>query len=64
MKIVCEKHEDITENAFVVQYIDKSSGRGILKRKIYCLKCITDFLDKLNLPKVTEEKDPVSTPEN
>jgi glutaredoxin 2 len=55
--IQCEKHGDITESAFIIQYFDKSSGRGILKRKIYCLECISEYLDKLSLPKITEVKD-------
>jgi hypothetical protein len=54
-KVFCEKHGDISETAFTVKYIDKSSGRGILKTKIYCLACITEFLDKLNMPKITLE---------
>lgn len=54
VKIECEKHGDITGTAFIVQYMDKSSGRGILKRKVYCLECITEMLDKMNMPKVSE----------
>jgi hypothetical protein len=52
--ITCKKHGDITDTAFVIQYYDKSSGASILKRKVYCLECISEYLDKLKLPEVIE----------
>jgi hypothetical protein len=54
-KIICEKHGDISDTAFHINYVDNSSGRGILKNKVYCLECITEFLDTLKLPKITQQ---------
>jgi len=50
MKIICEKHGDITDTAFHIEYLDNK----IIKNKYYCLICITEMLDRLleNSPKV------------
>jgi hypothetical protein len=54
LKYRCDKHGNITNSAFTINYIDNNGKIPIAKKKTYCLECIADFLDKINMPKITE----------
>jgi hypothetical protein len=48
-KVTCEKHGDITDTCFKINYVDQNK---IVQSKTYCLACVAEFLDR-QLPKVT-----------